>query len=250
MVQEIFDWVFSSHVFEVGAVFAFGIGVTLALAQSRRDIRLAHWFFAAGFLLTMGRTAQFVVTLESQSMKYVSAFLLFGVVGLLWVASHTWVMGKHQDALPSKAEPPPVVPAYPPKDKEPTPHKPKAAPPAEATQMCSDEDGFRCSIKSNGTTAEGVRQRIVLGITAIKTLESPVIRIKCSAPCRYERSRLMLAGADQMPVKLDVDSHYPNSWINIKFIDQPFEAGRTLDVFITADSKFTITTVKLLHAER
>jgi hypothetical protein len=141
---------------------------------------------------------------------------------------------------PAPPEPPlvnPVPPAT--KENRPTPHKPGPKPPLNGT------DGLLWSIKDNGRR-DGFHQ-VILTIAVTKTLESPVIRIACDTRCSVAEYRFKNAGADVIPITLEVESHYDTPWVNIKFIDKRFDYGRTLDVFVTSPDKFTVTEVKLLH---
>jgi hypothetical protein len=78
----------------------------MALAPSSRDVRKAHWFFACGWLLTMGRAAQFVANMSTPPLlRYGSAFLIFGIVGMFWVGSHDWVQKKHKSLQAPRSQP-------------------------------------------------------------------------------------------------------------------------------------------------
>lgn len=114
LMREFVDWVFSPVVFEVGALFALAIGVSMALATASHDIKKAHWFFAVGFILTIGRVGQFVANMTtSPALKYGVTFFIFGLVGVLWVGTHDWVLKKYAHSAESSA--PTNPPANPPR---------------------------------------------------------------------------------------------------------------------------------------
>jgi len=86
---------FSPHVFEVLAFFLAALGVALAFSAGRNDVRLAHWLFAGAFLLAYGRAAQGLLGWKIPAgTRYAVAFLVFGSIGIGWLAVYNWVEHK------------------------------------------------------------------------------------------------------------------------------------------------------------
>src|ERR1700680_85198 len=92
--KHLLSWVFSPHVFEVGAFFCAAVGVSMALAPDREDIARAHWFFGVAFAFLAGRAIQWLIGEQLPYPKPIVAAVVFAIVGASWMIVYQWVQNK------------------------------------------------------------------------------------------------------------------------------------------------------------
>lgn len=95
-------WLFSleTSLWVIGV--AVGGGLTVALAPTLRNVRLAHFFFLIAAMWALGSTFEWLVSGEIP-MKYIFAFIVGGGIFALAVAAFTWVEGNHAEQLAAQS---------------------------------------------------------------------------------------------------------------------------------------------------
>jgi hypothetical protein len=76
-----------------------GGGLTMALAPTMRNVRLAHPFFALATLWSIGCTFKWLSSAGDLPMKYLIAFVIGGGIFALALACYVWVEGNHSEHL-------------------------------------------------------------------------------------------------------------------------------------------------------
>src|ERR1035441_6898292 len=88
---------FSQDVCLAVVFFSWALGAGLTIATSNpRDVRLAHWFFALGFIWSSGCTMEWLIHSEAGMKSYVLAFVIGGSILSLWLASVRWVEANYK----------------------------------------------------------------------------------------------------------------------------------------------------------
>lgn len=83
-----------------------GGGLTMALAPTVRNVRLAHPFFAMATIWSLGCTFEWLADGVGTPMKYVWAFVIGGGIFALSLAAFGWVEGNHAEHLEGQTPPP------------------------------------------------------------------------------------------------------------------------------------------------
>jgi hypothetical protein len=103
MVQSALRALFSPEVSLWIIAVAIGAALTMALAPTIRNVRLAHPFFLIAALWSLGCTFEWLVNRGELPMRYVLAFAIGGAIFTLAVASFTWVESNHAEHLAAHA---------------------------------------------------------------------------------------------------------------------------------------------------
>jgi hypothetical protein len=99
MLSKLCHWLFSPEVGLWIIPLTVTLGVALALAPTNRNVRLAHPFFLAATIWSLGCTFEWLANAGQFPMKYVLAFLIGGAIFTLAVASFGWVESNHAEQL-------------------------------------------------------------------------------------------------------------------------------------------------------
>src|SRR6267378_2771437 len=91
--------VFSPELGLWGIALAIGVGVTMALAPTIRNVRLAHPFFSIAAIWSLGCTFQWLADGGETKMKYIFAFVVGGGIFTLALGAFSWVEGNHAEHL-------------------------------------------------------------------------------------------------------------------------------------------------------
>jgi hypothetical protein len=78
----------------------------MTIASKAHHVRLAHWFFAGGFVWTAVCIMRWLATLEKMlTMKsYAIAFVIGGTLFAIWLRTYRWVNANHADAVQAAAQ--------------------------------------------------------------------------------------------------------------------------------------------------
>ena len=99
MVKIILLWVFGPEPSLWIIALAIGAGLTMALAPTIRNVRLAHPFFAIAAIWSLGCSFEWLAYGGGIKMRYLLAFIIGGSIFALALATFSWVESNRREHL-------------------------------------------------------------------------------------------------------------------------------------------------------